>query len=76
MRMKEMERFLGQWEMDVKDFAGVLSRCPRQGSGNGGTPFGSWPRAGRPQPPPKPWNETLTPLVDELLPLVKEVPRR
>ena len=44
MGVREIERFLEQWQMEVKDLRRwmILAHTPRDGSG--GTPSCCWPR--------------------------------
>ena len=51
MGVREIDRSLDQWQMGVKDFASADdSGAHTQGAGSGGTPSGSWRRAGQQRP--------------------------
>ena len=61
MSVREIDRFLEQWQMGVRDLHGGLFQRRRPGIGNDGTPCGCWPKDGQPRPRRMLWNGTLTP---------------
>ena len=61
MGVREIDRFLEQRQMDVRNLHRRLILAPTPGSGNDGTPSGSWPRDGRLRVRRMPWDGILTP---------------
>ena len=75
MGVREMERFLEQWQMEVKDLRRRMILAPRPGSGSVGTQSCYWPKAGRHRRRRRAWNGTLTPSGDGRRPSGRVVPQ-
>ena len=71
MGVREIDRFLEQWQMDARDLHRRLILAPTPGSGNDGTPSGCWPKDGRLRVRRRPWDGILTPLDDGPPPLAR-----
>ena len=50
MSVREIERFLEQWQMNAKDLYRRLILAPAPRGGSVVTPSGSWTKAGAPRP--------------------------
>ncbi len=62
MGVREMERFLEQWQMEVKDLRRRMILAPTPRERERCTPSCYWAKAGPPQPRRRLWNGTPTPL--------------
>ncbi len=71
MGVRQIDRFLEQWQMDARDLHRRLFWRRHPGSGNDGTPSGSWPKAGQLRVRRKLWDGILTPLDDGPPPLAR-----
>ena len=56
MGVRQIDRFLEQWQMDVRDLHRRLILATTPGSGNDGTPSGCWPKDGRLRVRYRPWD--------------------
>ena len=77
MGVREIDRFLEQWQMDARDLHRRLilappprERAPSASSGDG-TPSGCWPKDGRPRVRRRPWDGIRTPSEDGSPPLAR-----
>ena len=75
MGVREMERFLEQWEMGVKDVHRRLILAPTPRERERWHAVWRWPKAGQRQRQRRRrrWNVTLIPLADGPLPSSREV---
>ena len=69
--VRQIDRFLEQWQMDARDLHRRLILAPAPRERSDGTPSGCWLKAGQLRVRRKPWDGILTPLDDGPPPLAR-----
>ena len=75
MGVREIERFLEQWQMEVKDLRRRMILAPTPRERERGMPSCCWPKAGRHRQRRRPWSGILTPSDDGCRPSGREGPQ-
>ena len=71
MGVREIDRFLEQWQMDARDLHRRLILAPAPRERERWQPSGCWPKDGRLRVRRRPWDGTRTPSEDGPPPLAR-----